>query len=151
MRSEFDRWLDKVEKTDSCWNWTGVINRRYGSFRRFLDGKWKMYKAHRYAYEYYKGEIPKGMFVCHSCDNPKCVNPEHLWLGTQKENIQDMIQKGRNSFGIREYHNNLTFEIATKIRKAYNDGMTKYAELAKLFNTSKPQICRVIKNKIWKE
>jgi hypothetical protein len=63
-----------------------------------MEYKRKTYLAHRVSYLIYKGPIPKGMHVCHSCDNRQCVNPDHLWLGTQKQNIQDMLTKGRDNY-----------------------------------------------------
>ena len=79
------------EQTD-CWEWQCATNNiGYGFFR---DGD-KMRTAHRVSYELFKGPIPKGMVVCHKCDNPKCVNPDHLWLGTMQDNYNDMVSKGR--------------------------------------------------------
>ena len=79
---------EKVRKTDSCWLFTGAKN-RYGY------GWFKEVNAHRCAWIIYKGEIPKNMFVLHKCDTPSCVNPDHLFLGTQADNLADMDRKGR--------------------------------------------------------
>jgi len=80
------------EDTD-CWEWTHALNNiGYGMFRWATN---KMRTAHRVSYELHKGPIPNGLFVCHTCDNPKCVNPEHLWVGTRKDNFDDMVSKGR--------------------------------------------------------
>lgn len=93
-----ERFLQKVTKTESCWIWIGALNSRgYGSF--LFNGK--ITSAHRYSYEQYKGEIPEGLFVCHSCDNPRCVNPDHLWIGTHSENMKDMISKDRQGYPMR--------------------------------------------------
>jgi len=87
-----DRFFQKVLKTDSCWLWTGgIATQGYGVFR--VDGK--SVSAHRHSYKIHKGEIPDGMHVCHSCDVRNCVNPDHLWVGTATDNMQDMIKKGR--------------------------------------------------------
>lgn len=87
----------KITRSD-CWEWTGTKHRDgYGQYR---GGKHRKY-AHRVSYELYKGEIPEGMFVCHTCDNPPCVNPSHLFLGTPKDNKQDAVRKERHARGTK--------------------------------------------------
>ena len=80
-----------VDKGSGCWLWLLSKAFGYGNFK--VNGKTK--RAHRVAWEEFNGPIPEGMNVCHTCDNPSCVNPEHLFLGTQYDNLQDMKQKGR--------------------------------------------------------
>lgn len=93
-----NRFLEKVNKTDSCWLWTGALNSRgYGAIG--VNGK--SVSAHRFSYETYIGEIPPGMVVCHSCDVRNCVNPEHLWVGTSADNNRDMFEKDRNGSSTR--------------------------------------------------
>lgn len=154
MKTEYERFISKVNKTESCWNWTGSTYRGgYGHFRRLIDGKWIMAKVHRYSYEVYK-EVDRlsmvGLFVCHTCDNPSCVNPDHLFLGTVKDNTYDKIAKGRHNFGTKHGNRELSFSIAQEIRlcKLMNPKLT-YRQLGKLFDTSASQIHRIIKNKIW--
>ena len=152
MRNELDRFWEKVNKKDSisCWEWNaGKYRGGYGHFRRLIDDKWKMYKAHRFSYELHKGEIPKGFLVCHSCDNPSCVNPDHLFLGSPKDNMEDMIKKGRKRFGVPKGSRCLNQELAEAIRADYGAGMT-YSELRKKYQTSKSQISRVVLRQIWK-
>lgn len=89
------RFWAKVEIVDaaSCWNWSGAVSPRgYGNWN--ASGRWV--NAHRFAFEaHYGAPIPKGMLVCHECDNRLCCNPAHLWLGSAADNTADMISKGR--------------------------------------------------------
>lgn len=93
-----DRFFQKVEKTESCWIWRGALNSKgYGAFG--VHGK--SVSAHRYSYEMHIGPIPKGLYICHSCDTPSCVNPEHLWAGSPSENVKDMFLKDRQGDSAR--------------------------------------------------
>lgn len=88
----------RVARTPTCWLWTGCeLPKGYGTFSigRNKNGKVVTLYAHRVSYQRYKGSIPNGLLVLHSCDNPSCVNPEHLDVGTPKTNTQDMVSKGR--------------------------------------------------------
>ena len=82
-----------IKYNSGCWLWQGGVARRYGVIK--IEGKTK--RVHRVVWELNNGSIPDGMFVCHSCDVPRCVNPEHLFIGTHTDNMRDMIQKGRKS------------------------------------------------------
>lgn len=150
MRNEFERFIEKVNKTESCWEWTaGKYRGGYGHFRKKVGDKWKMYKAHRYSYEIFKGEIPEGLLICHSCDNPSCVNPDHLFPGTVKDNSDDCVKRGRHKFGRNPKHRHLDKETADKIRIDHKQGLS-YKELEIKYSQSKAQISRVILNQIWK-
>lgn len=90
MIDRFYKYIKKNEQTE-CWEWIGANTRRYGIF---WDGK-RYGGAHRISYKYFVGEIKNKLQVCHSCDNSLCVNPKHLFLGTQSDNIKDCVSKGR--------------------------------------------------------
>ena len=137
-----DRFWNKVEKTDTCWNWTaGTNSGGYGQIQ-CVD---KLWKAHRMSYLLHHGTIDGTLKVLHKCDNKLCVNPDHLIQGTQKENIYDMIRKGRaNSGGLTK----LNYEIAEEIRKGYEDGLNQY-QLADKYGVSQSQISNIILGKRW--
>lgn len=82
------------EPNTGCWLWSGSNTYRYGVIK-IPDGNRSQIYAHRASYEVFIGDIPCGMFVCHKCDTPLCINPAHLWLGTHSENIKDSFNKGR--------------------------------------------------------
>jgi hypothetical protein len=94
--SIFDRLLKFQIKRDGCWGWSGSKDGRgYGKISSRAGRKGSPEKAHRVSFEREYGEIPKDLNVCHSCDNPECTNPNHLFLGTQKDNMRDCSKKGR--------------------------------------------------------
>ena len=93
------RFFEKVKEGDDCWEWAAKRNNKgYGMFGTNRKGHFKL--AHRVSYELENGEIPEGMMVLHRCDNPGCVNPQHLFLGTRTDNTRDMHRKGRGWGGI---------------------------------------------------
>lgn len=153
MKHEHARFLEKVQHTTAgCWEWTGATYRYgYGHFRRRIGDRWVMYKTHRYSYEYHKGPIPPNKMVLHTCDNPSCVNPEHLYVGTAQDNANDMKQRGRKSFGRNPNHKLLSYDIAQELRyiKTEHPSYT-LDDFVSLTGISKPQLSRILNNKIWK-
>lgn len=88
-----DRFWQKVRKSDGCWEWTARVSPE--GYGEFWDDR--NVRAHRFSWSLVNGPIPDGLMVCHRCDNPRCVRPDHLFLGTNRENIRDMMAKGRHS------------------------------------------------------
>jgi len=149
MKPLLERFNDKCTKTDTCWIWTGAVHRQgYGRIRRgFKEGK--TIQAHRAAYELFKGEIPLSMFVCHTCDNPSCVNPDHLFLGTIEENTEDMVRKGRAAKGIDRPNVKLTESEVIEIREKYATGNYSQRQLGKIYDIGYTNIYSITKGKTW--
>lgn len=111
------RFWAKVNKTNNCWLWKSTSKKRYGEFKL----NYKMEKAHRVSWAIKYKNIPNNLFVLHKCDIPKCVNPSHLFLGTQQDNIKDMIKKGRQpSFYNRNKYCSKGHEITDVKRSSGN-------------------------------
>lgn len=142
------RFWSRVEKTDTCWLWTGELNSKgYGVFATAPFGT---KQAHRYSWILHYGPIPKGMNVCHHCDNPRCVRaPGHLFLGTPKDNSQDASRKGRMPRGERCYFAKLTEPQALEILQLSTSGASR-DELALRYNVSKQTITRIKLGQNWK-
>ena len=104
----------KVDTITGCWNWIGSINKQSGRGR--LKVKCRTTVAYRASYEAFIGDIPFGKMVCHTCDNPLCVNPWHLFTGSAKDNIQDSVRKNRHPKHERHNKAKLTMKIADDIR-----------------------------------
>lgn len=142
-----ERFMSKVQKTEQCWLWIGKKAKGgYGSF----SANGKSYIAHRFYYSLINGHIPDDIKACHKCDNPPCVNPDHIFLGTQSENLQDAVQKGRRrTRGEDNGFSKLTTQQVIEIRRSYSSGSMIKAEIARKFNTSKTNVTRIINRESW--
>ncbi len=145
------RFEKKVIKRDGCWGWKGYLNKnRYTSFRFGSDGKgFKERYGHRISWIIKNGDIPNDKQVCHKCDNPECTNPDHLFLGTIKENHQDKVRKGRGNHGSRHGNSKLTEEQVKEIKILYNNGQ-KVSIIMQKFDASRMNIHRIGKSLAWK-
>lgn len=143
-----DVWFwPKVEKTDSCWLWRGEITKDgYGRTGAKKDGSTR--GAHRIAWELTNGPIPDGLFVLHKCDNPPCVRPEHLFLGTQADNRRDCVAKGRQPRGSAARKSSLTEEDVVEIRQRHESGETA-TSLGACFGVTRANIGYIVKRKTW--
>lgn len=150
-RRETDRdaqLFDRTVVTDGgCWEWQGYRSRKgYGEIK--VDGR--MEKAHRQAFLLRRGPIPQGMHVLHRCDNPPCVNPDHLFLGTNDDNVADRTAKGRSArnVGAAASTAKLTEDDVRQIRRMATLGMTNL-EIAEAFPVNDRSISNIIRNKTW--
>lgn len=142
------RFWDKVDKSSDsgCWSWVAGKNwDGYGKFR--INGKAKL--AHRLSYVIHTSEeVPDGMCVLHRCDNPSCVNPAHLFLGTHQDNMIDKVNKGRGVKGDRNGRAKLNAKKVLAIRALYKTRMT-YAMLANKYNVSERTIRYIVRRETW--
>jgi len=142
IKEQFDRTvLWDVNKITGCWNtYNGAKKHEgYRTFQIKYNNKNKTITAHRFSYIVHKGDIPNGLVVMHTCDNPRCINPKHLILGTRKQNTQDMIDKGRHYTGEGLSRKKLTDQQIINIR---NSTESSY-QLAKIYPVSPTQIRRI--------
>ena len=147
-----ERFMSKIIKCGECWIWKGKKDKdRYGQFYLKTNGKEKGIRPHRFSYMLYKGQIESGLLVCHSCDNPACVNPDHLFLGTQKDNIQDALKKKRmlGPKGEKQWNAKFKDQDIRNIRKMKNEGYNGN-QIAKMYQVERRVIYDILKNITWK-
>lgn len=140
-----NRFLDKVspEPNCGCWLWTAASDE--AGYGHFGIARSTSAKAHRISYKLFVGEIPDGLIVCHKCDIPSCVNPDHLFLGTGKDNAFDRDAKGRNAFGERNGKAKITAEIAVDIA---NSDISERA-IARHFGISRGTVNAIRSGRTW--
>jgi HNH endonuclease len=156
-RSLTERFWEKVRRggLDDCWEWTrGRFTRGYGSIG--VGGRAGGSEgAHRVSWELAHGPIPEGLYVLHKCDNPPCVNPAHLFLGTQLDNMRDAARKGRTARGGRARGerigaSKLTEAKVTEIRRRYRAGEETQAELGRVFGVHQASISDIVRGETWR-
>lgn len=157
--SYLDRFFKKIEKTKSCWIWKGGLDKDgYGQFNFKENNINNHVRSHRFSYFLHKGEIPINMNILHKCDNPKCVNPDHLFIGTTQDNVNDRQRKGRSYNGdnllkiIKRGEENNMSKLKEKdiieIRKL--SATLKQNKIAKMFNVERHTIHKITSYKTWK-
>lgn len=146
-----DRFWEYVDKSANCWNWTGAVQGEPPHETGVLRVLGRSLRAYRVSWEINYGPIPSGMCVCHHCDNRRCVRPEHLFLGTQLDNIADAKSKGRMRNGAAinngegHYKTILTFEQVRDVL----DSLKSNTELGREFGVSRVTIYRIRAGKNW--
>ncbi len=140
----------KVDPASDCWVWiAGRTKDGYGTFN--IAGRTLL--AHRLAHEHFVDSLIRGLCVCHTCDNPPCVNPEHLFQATQAENIRDALRKGRMRTGDHSGEKNagakITAEQVQEIRRRYIPGVTTLRSVAKEFGIGVSNACLIVNAKAW--
>jgi HNH endonuclease len=147
MKDIQTRFWEKVILSDNteCWEWTGSkLRGGYGG----LNINNRTVQAHRLSYEMFVGKIPKGLLVCHKCDNPSCVNPKHLFLGTHQDNATDKVNKGRMPKGEDIGNSKLTLDDVNKIRKLINEKVPR-RKIAKMFGIGSTCVTDIATGRTW--
>jgi HNH endonuclease len=142
-----ERFWKKVAKgaPDDCWRWTACTSKGYGQIR---VGDLQV-KAHRLSFELHSGPIPSGLSVLHRCDVPTCVNPAHLFLGTNADNMSDMRAKGRSACGPTNGNAKLTDASVIEIRAQYAAGIVMQRELGRAFGVDQSLISLIVRRVRW--
>ena len=146
-----ERFWSKTELIpfSSCWYWTGSLTRGYG----YATVNKKVGYAHRHSWEFNFGAIPKGMCVCHKCDNPICIRPDHLFLGTHADNVRDKIAKGRartgKRIGTQHKHAKLNDEKVLLAYQLKKSGLT-LREIAQQVGASKSAVGNIFTKTTWR-
>ena len=151
--------VSKAPHPKGCWEWTGWRDKDgYGAFRH--DGNNK--RTHRLSFQMHVGPIPDGLQICHTCDNPPCVNPAHLFAGTHQDNIDDKVEKGRQATGQTLIGNRntargernmgggkLSYQKADEIRLMYVPGEITHKEIAAIYGVHRSLVGHIIRNELW--
>jgi hypothetical protein len=155
QESVYERFVRKINKTETCWLWTDTLHKTgYGYFTITKRPKTTSYVAHRFSWTLFKGPIPEGLHVLHTCDVRHCVNPDHLFLGTASENMKDMVKKGRAIRNVLKGPSHpfakFNMEQIKQVREMYASGNFSYTKLAKMFHSCPSSISRIVKHQRYK-
>lgn len=162
MKTTEERFWEKVIKTRKCWIWNACIQKGGGYGLFAMEGKLQL--THRLSWKMHNGPIPKGLFVLHHCDNPPCVRPDHLFLGTQKDNMRDKVEKGREARGDRHGMRTrpdrvprgerngcakTTDEEVVEMRERYAAGEISQPQLARQYGLTQATVNDILTGKRW--
>lgn len=146
-----ERFESKVLLTPftDCHLWSASTN-KFGYGKLSCGNNTWMF-AHRFSYEQAKGQIPENKYVLHTCDNPACVNPEHLYLGDYKQNALDREQRNRGNHACGEDHgrNKLSVDSVRKIREDFETGKFSFRQLGKIYGVDGKTVADIVRNKLW--
>lgn len=147
--------LGTIDKKNGCWEWKGDLHPNGYAYTTNYETNKKEH-VHRVSYRIFKGEIPEGLYVCHRCDNKKCIAPDHLFVGTAKDNMQDAKQKGRLEHiklmqpkGEKNASSKLKEIEVREIKKLISEGV-KRSTISRKFNVSWTVIDSIKRNKTWR-
>jgi hypothetical protein len=148
--SEFWCRADQTGGPDACWIWLGGLTRSgYGQAKWAINGVRRPFKAHQIAFAVTAGCLPRGQVIRHSCDNPRCVNPVHLVLGSQAENMADMVRRGRSAKGEGHSQAKLTEQQVIEIRRLRTLGYSQRV-IGVMFGVSRSAISDIASGKNWR-
>lgn len=146
LRASFEAKWGRDDR--GCWIWTAsTAGKGYGQLR--IPGTRKNVYAHRYSYELYRGPIPKGAQLLHSCDNPRCVNPDHLTPGSAKDNAVDMRDKGRHLFGERNEKAKLTEKEVEAIKVLAATSSLSQLDIARTVGVHQTIVSKIVRGERW--
>jgi hypothetical protein len=149
LAEAFAFYMDTPIPEEDCWDWKGPrfdTGMKYGNVK--VDGK--TWTAHRASYAIHTGEIPEGLKVRHTCDRPVCVNPNHLLLGTDQDNSNDAVERGRRPVGEANKQSSLTNADVLEIRRLHATGGWMYTELGEKYSVAANTIKAIVLRRTWK-
>ena len=143
-----ERFRARVDRSnlDDCWEWTATKRWGYGILS-VKDGVGRL--AHRYSYELHYGPSPDELCVLHRCDNPACVRPDHLFLGTHADNVKDKVSKQRQPRGENHWRTKFTEEDIVEIRRKYREGVASQSAMAAQYGVDPSTISDIVRRKLW--